>query len=81
MTKLTKKIIGTILVVLGVALLVYVIISISQNMPQTGPWIGKITQYHAPYAGHGLLMALLGIASLAAFLTGIIFLASGSKRA
>ncbi len=69
-------IIGAILIVLSAALMVYVIMSIGQYMPQTGPWIGKITQYHAPDRTHGLVMVLTGTASLASFVVGIILVAS-----
>ena len=73
---MAKRIIGAILIVLSAALMVYVIMSIGQYMPQTGPWIGKITQYRAPDRTHGLVMTLTGTASLASFVVGIILVAS-----
>ena len=71
---MSRKLIGIILVILAFVLLGAVIVSIGSVLPQSGPWIGKITQYREPFVGHGLLMTLGGIAAAISFLAGIVLI-------
>ncbi|MBQ6233061.1 MAG: hypothetical protein IJJ80_06085 [Clostridia bacterium] len=71
---MSKKRIAIVLIIAAVILLAFVIFSVAACLPQDGPWIGVITQYHPPFYGHGLLMILAGIAAAILFLIGIILL-------
>ena len=76
---MTRKAAGIGLIIIAAALAATVIISVGNAMPQTGPWIGKITQYHQPFYGHGLVMIALGLASAVSFLSGLFMLAMHRK--
>ena len=67
-----KTVIGLILIVIGVLLAVYVIQSVSDNIPHTGRWAGKITQYRQPFYGHGVMVIWLFLAALILFLIGLV---------
>ena len=78
---MSKKIIaGIALLLVFIALTVYIIVTISSNIPpvglDTGP--GSIFQFQEPYPGARLVLLLLVIAALLSFLTGIILIAMGS---
>lgn len=67
-----KTVIGLIMVVLGILLAVFVIESINANIPHTGRWAGKITQYRQPFYGHGIMVIWLFLAALVLFLGGLV---------
>ena len=74
-----KLIVGIALVILFIALTVYIIVTIADNIPPvgltTGP--GTIYQFQEPYAGARLVLFLLAIAALVSFLSGVILIAMG----
>jgi len=80
MRKHWKKIVGIILVLVSVALLVFTIQSVADNLAKDGPVAGKINSFKPAYQNQGVVIILTGIASAISFLAGICFLALGRKK-
>ncbi|MBQ6382735.1 MAG: hypothetical protein IJJ42_03950 [Clostridia bacterium] len=74
-----KTVIGLIMVILGVLLAVFVIQSIDANIPHTGRWAGKITQYRQPFYGHGIMVIWLFLLAAILFLTGLVLFFIGKN--
>ena len=70
-----KRLIGIVLLALGLLLLAFVIVSVTLNMDQTGPWAYRITTYRPPFYAHGLWMVLCIICSGFSLLGGGLLLA------
>lgn len=74
-----KIIIGIVLILLCAAMITYMIITISSNIPkvglETGP--GSIYQFQEPYPGAKLVLLFIMIAALLSFLIGIILISIG----
>ena len=70
-----KRLIGIVLLAMGLVLLTLVIVSVTVNMDQTGPWAYRITTYRPPFYAHGLWMVLCVIGSGFSLLGGALLLA------
>ena len=79
--KKVKLIIGAALLLLSIALMVYVIVSVSANIPEAGYDTGmvQLVNYRPPYQNAGLVMVLLGILSVICFITGLVMTAVGIR--
>lgn len=71
------RIIGIILMVLGVLLLSGAVYQVYMNMAHVGPVAGKISSYVPPFPNHGLYVVIAGAASVISFLGGALLCVLG----
>ena len=74
-----KLIAGILLIVLCAAIVTYMVVTISSNIPEaglhTGP--GSIFQFQEPFPGARLVLFLLLIVALYSFISGLVLIAIG----
>lgn len=71
------RILGIVLMVLGVLLLSGAVYQVYVNMAHVGPVAGKISSYLPPFPNHGLYVVIAGAASVVSFLGGALMCALG----
>ena len=74
-----KRMIGFVLIAVSLVLAVIVFQEIQKTVTLSGRGIGSIAFYDAPFAHHGLLVVLGGIAAVVSLLAGL-YLASPKRE-
>ena len=71
------KKIGIALIIIGVVGLALDIFFLYASLPSSGPWAGKIIQFHPLFHNHGLWTIGVGVASVLCVLLGGVLAALG----
>ncbi len=75
-----KRILGVILILAGLVLIVLASLEVKKTVTLSGLTVGSTATYEPPFAFHGPLVVLAGIAGIVCFLIGLYLVSPGRNK-
>ncbi len=77
---MARKIVGILLIAVSLVLIVLAFLEVKKTVTLSGLMVGSTATYEPPFAFHGPLVVLAGVAGVVCFLIGLYLVSPGRDK-